>query len=156
MESAEEIKALLNAIPDPEVPVISIVELGIVRDVRVRDKSVEIDITPTYSGCPAMKMIEDQIVQSLTLSGYENVRVNMVYAPAWTTEWIGPAAREKLKHYGIAPPLDLVSIKRKQVVRCPRCNSEQTKLQSEFGATACKALYTCGECLEPFEYFKAF
>lgn len=151
----------LAGIPDPEVPVISIVDLGIVRDVTVGEGSVRVTITPTYSGCPAMKMIEDEIRSSLLTLGFAQVSIETVFSPAWTTDWISADARQRLKEYGIAPPgkavpQELVSITpRLPQVSCPFCNSEQTELRSEFGSTACKSMYYCRGCSQPFEHFKA-
>ena len=152
--------SLLKDIPDPEVPVLTITDLGVVRKVHLTEGLVNIDITPTYTGCPAMKVFEDEIIKKLKLEGVESVKVNLVYAPAWTTDWIGEEAREKLRRYGIAPPVkgsadkgELFATGRK-IVRCPRCNKENTELRSQFGSTACKALYFCKDCIEPFEYFK--
>jgi ring-1,2-phenylacetyl-CoA epoxidase subunit PaaD len=149
----KEIFEILASIPDPEIPVISITDLGIVRDVRLVDGKVEVDITPTYSGCPAMKMIEDQIALTLKDKGFTEVRINLVYTPAWTTDWLSVEAKERLKSYGISPPETLMQIGSK--VCCPRCGSKKTNLTSVFGATACKSLYVCGDCKEPFEHFKA-
>lgn len=152
--------AVLGAVPDPEVPVISVVELGIVRDIVVDGDDVTVTITPTYSGCPAMREIETDIATALREAGFANVSVCTTYTPAWTTDWIGADAREKLRAYGIAPPgpaegPTLVSIARRRVVACPYCGSAQTRLQSEFGTTACKAIHVCDECRQPFEEFKA-
>ena len=146
---------------DPEVPVISVVELGIVRDVSVSDEGVVVDITPTYSGCPAMKMIEDDIVAALRAHGVAAVRVRTVHSPAWTTDWMSDAAKEKLRAYGIAPPSptrgdELVPLRRRaERVRCPYCDSAHTEMRSEFGSTACKSIYYCTACLQPFELFKS-
>ncbi|PCJ87012.1 MAG: phenylacetate-CoA oxygenase subunit PaaJ [Flavobacteriales bacterium] len=148
---------LLAAIPDPEIPVINIVELGVVRNVKVANESVEVVITPTYSGCPAMQMIEDDIKEHLKLKGCQNVKVTTVLSPAWTTDWIPEEAREKLKEYGIAPPekptsdFDALIGKPKE---CPQCGSSKTELKSQFGSTPCKSLYVCTDCKEPFDYFK--
>lgn len=152
--------AALDGVPDPEVPVISVVELGIVRDVRVDGDAVTVTITPTYSGCPAMREIEQDVAVALRGAGFARVDVRTTYAPAWTTDWIGPDAREKLRAYGIAPPgpaegPTLVSIARRRVVACPYCGSRGTRLQSEFGTTACKAIHVCDACRQPFEEFKA-
>lgn len=148
---------ILSRIEDPEVPVISIVDLGIVRDVEVADESVRVKITPTYSGCPAMRMIEDSILAALKSEGYREVRIETVFFPPWTTDWIGEEAKRKLKEYGIAPPgkvaggtLHTPSGK----PSCPFCDSPDTRLQSEFGSTPCKALFTCNACRQPFEHFK--
>ena len=164
--------AALEGVPDPEVPVISVVELGIVRGVRVgADGAVLVTITPTYSGCPAMREIERDVRAALEGRGWADVRIETVYAPAWTTEWMSDAAREKLRAYGIAPPragggTALVTLRRAPrpgqarpaveaaTVPCPRCGSADTRLQSAFGSTACKAMHTCLGCGEPFEEFK--
>jgi ring-1,2-phenylacetyl-CoA epoxidase subunit PaaD len=159
--SPDELWSVLNDVLDPEVPVISIVELGIVRDIQQSDEGVTVTITPTYSGCPAMHVIEQEILAALTARGVEPVKIRTVYAPAWTTDWIGPGAREKLRAYGIAPPSPVdhsapISIgKRRPAIRCPYCASTQTELQSEFGPTACKAIHFCRSCTQPFEEFKA-
>ena len=137
---------LLNTVPDPEIPIISIVELGVVRDITFSDKSYKISITPTYSGCPAVKTFTDDIKMCLKKNGIRNFQLKLVYSPAWTTDWMTDATKEKLKKYGIAPP--------SETVICPQCESKETELISEFGATACKALYKCSDCLEPFEFFK--
>ncbi|MBX7093804.1 MAG: phenylacetate-CoA oxygenase subunit PaaJ [Flavobacteriales bacterium] len=160
MFNADEIKSWLEELPDPEIPVISIVELGIIRSIDVSDSSVLVSITPTYSGCPAMKQIEDDIVSTLKQRGIPNVEVKMVYSPAWTTDWISDAAKEKLNKYGIAPPEHSSIDKRvlmgleERVVKCPQCHSSNTEMISQFGSTACKALYRCKDCAEPFDYFK--
>ena len=152
--------AALNEVPDPEVPVISVVELGIVRDVELADGGVTVVVTPTYSGCPAMREIEHDIVSALAARGFGDVSVRTTYTPAWTTDWISPAAREKLRAYGIAPPgpaegPDIVPIRRRRTVPCPYCGSERTTLRSAFGSTACKAIHFCDACRQPFEEFKA-
>ena len=144
--STEHIWTLLNTVPDPEIPVISVVELGVIRDIRLTDKCYTISITPTYSGCPAVKTFTDDIKKCLIENGIHNFNIKLVYSPAWTTKWMTDATKEKLKKYGIAPPS-------KKVI-CPQCNSKKTELISEFGATACKAMYKCSDCLEPFEFFK--
>ena len=157
--------ARLDHVPDPEVPVISVVELGIVRDVEIDDAgAVTVSVTPTYSGCPAMAAIEHDIVEALADGGWPGATVRTVYSPAWTTDWIGEDAREKLKSYGIAPPPkvardnaeDLVPLRRHApAVECPYCGSHATTTRSEFGATACKAVMYCNRCRQPFELFKA-
>jgi ring-1,2-phenylacetyl-CoA epoxidase subunit PaaD len=143
---------ILAGITDPEIPVISITELGIVREVAQTADGVEIAITPTYSGCPAMHVIEEEIVGRLKDAGYAEVRVRTVLAPAWSTDWIAPAARDKLREFGIAPPGRVNLFPRS--VACPRCGAQRTERVSEFGSTACKAHYRCLECLEPFDFFK--
>ena len=150
---------LLGTLPDPEIPVISIVELGIVREVKSEGKTVTVVITPTYSGCPAMKQIEDDIQSLLAKNGFD-AKVEMVYSPAWTTDWISDDAKEKLRRYGIAPPEHSSVDKRvlmglqPRIIACPVCKSTHTEMVSQFGSTACKALYKCLDCKEPFDYFK--
>jgi ring-1,2-phenylacetyl-CoA epoxidase subunit PaaD len=153
---------ILGTVPDPEVPAISVVELGIVRDAAIAaDGAVTVTITPTYSGCPAMFEIEKDIRAALTAAGVPRVEVCTVLAPAWTTDWIGPEAREKLRKYGIAPPGKaeqggLVTLTRAHApVVCPFCGSSDTELRSEFGSTACKAIHVCRSCRQPFDEFKA-
>jgi ring-1,2-phenylacetyl-CoA epoxidase subunit PaaD len=185
------IKKLLGEVHDPEVPVLSILDLGIVRDVRIgegqaapqsdgqyaspggpanngqrspgREASsgeVEVIITPTYSGCPAMDVIRMQIRMVLAQHGYDKVKVTTVLSPAWTTEWMSQEGKDKLKAYGIAPPNPMQQVceirpfHRDEAVQCPHCGSYHTNLISEFGSTACKALYKCADCKEPFDYFK--
>ncbi len=157
-----ELLQILDGVKDPEVPVLSIVELGIVRGVQVSGTGVRVTITPTYSGCPAMRAIEQDITTALEAAGFPNVTIETVYAPPWTTDWIGPGAREKLRAYGIAPPAAAavghpvalgVTV---GAVPCPLCGSAETRTVSEFGATACKSLHVCNSCLQPFEHFKPF
>ena len=161
MLSPDEVYGVLNTVMDPEVPVISVVELGIVRDVAIQHDAVTITITPTYSGCPAMREIEADIRTALLERGVHDVNVKLVLSPAWTTDWIGPEAREKLRAYGIAPPgraepQGLITLTRARVaVQCPFCGSNDTRLQSEFGSTACKAIHVCNSCRQPFDEFKA-
>ena len=144
---------VLETVMDPEVPALSVVDLGIVRDVEVdAEGAVTVSITPTYSGCPAMHVIEEDIVSALHAGGWPNVHVKTVFTPAWTTEWVREEAREKLAAYGIAPP-ELVPLTRR--VPCPFCGSRETTMKSEFGPTACKALMYCNACQQPFEMFKA-
>jgi ring-1,2-phenylacetyl-CoA epoxidase subunit PaaD len=160
--SRARVLAILESVKDPEIPVVSVVELGIVRDVSVDGSRVSITITPTYSGCPAMREIEQDIRSALGASGITEVELITVHAPAWTTDWIGTEAREKLRAYGIAPPGPaeqggLVTITHRRTAPvCPRCGSSNTQLQSEFGSTACKAIHVCNACREPFDEFKAF
>ncbi len=143
---------------DPEVPVLTVVDLGVVRDVNFENDSWKITITPTYSGCPAMKRIEDDILEKLKENGIENASVELVLSPAWTTDWLSESGKKKLKEYGIAPPVAEVDksvlFAERPIVPCPKCNSKRTKMISQFGSTACKAHYQCEECLEPFDYFK--
>jgi ring-1,2-phenylacetyl-CoA epoxidase subunit PaaD len=156
---------LLNEVYDPEVPVLSITDLGIVRkvDVTLNDNGeevVEVTITPTYTGCPAMDMITMNIRFKLIENGYKKIQVKSVLAPAWTTDWMTDAGKQKLKAYGIAPPNPGQQVctpdlfQEDEAVQCPRCNSFHTVMISRFGSTACKALYKCEDCHEPFDYFK--
>lgn len=159
MSDKENIYALLNEIPDPEIPVISIVELGVIRDVNAHGKEVTIKITPTYSGCPAMKQMEDDVRKKLQENGFEKIVIDTVYSPAWTTDWLSAEAKLKLQNYGIAPPEESTNDKsfltgHPKTVTCPHCKSKNTVLVSQFGSTACKALYKCNDCLEAFDYFK--
>lgn len=160
MKTKENIYSLLSEIPDPEIPVISIVELGVIRDVKFSDdKNIEVTITPTYSGCPAMKQMEDDVRNKLTANGFETVKINTVYNPAWTSDWLSTEAKLKLQNYGIAPPEESTNDKsfltgKTKNITCPRCKSTNTHLVSQFGSTACKALYKCNDCLEAFDYFK--
>jgi len=157
--SEKNIFDLLSSIPDPEIPVISINDLGILREVLIADGKVKVRITPTYTGCPAMKAIENEIKEKLVEAGVQNGEVELVYSPVWTTDWINDDAKERLRKYGIAPPLlssrdkNLLSLQPKKIA-CPHCGSVQTEMISAFGSTACKALYKCKNCLEPFDYFK--
>jgi ring-1,2-phenylacetyl-CoA epoxidase subunit PaaD len=149
----------LEEVPDPEIPVISIIELGIVRDVICDEDSCIIIITPTYSGCPAMDMIEVNIKSILQEKGIGKVQIKMTYDPAWTTDWIPQAAKDKLLKFGIAPPVGTTNSKSRllgiePVVLCPICKSNHTELISQYGSTACKAMYKCNDCKEPFDYFK--
>jgi ring-1,2-phenylacetyl-CoA epoxidase subunit PaaD len=161
----EELLAVLDEVMDPEVPVLNVRELGIVRDVLVDDTgAVIVTVTPTYSGCPAIQVIEQDIVAALREYGVASVTVRTTYAPAWTTDWIAPAARAKLKAYGIAPPGRAESaggglvqlLRARQAVQCPYCDSYETELRSEFGSTACKSVCWCRNCRQPFEEFKSF
>jgi ring-1,2-phenylacetyl-CoA epoxidase subunit PaaD len=155
---------ILGTIMDPEVPVISIVELGIVRDAALEGRAVRVTITPTYSGCPAMDLIADEIHAAFATSG-QDVRIDTVLAPPWTTDWMAPEGKRRLAGFGIAPPgtattsrIDVRGISplrsRKGAVACPRCGATATTLVAQFGSTACKALYRCDACREPFDYFK--
>ena len=153
---------VLRALPDPEVPAISLVELGIVRGVNPRDDGgVQVVLTPTYSGCPATEAIERSVREALSEAGLGPVDVVLQRAPAWTTDWISDEGREKLRAYGIAPPgrcthtlEQPVRFHAAPVVDCPRCGSSSTQRLSAFGSTACKSLYRCLACAEPFEFFK--
>lgn len=158
-EREDAVWTLLEDVKDPEVPVLSVVDLGIVRDVSFDNGDPLVTITPTYSGCPAMNMIETEIIKALKQAGYAGVDVKTVLSPAWTTDWMSEAGRKKLEDYGIAPPAHATTDKRAllgedPVLRCPHCGSTDTRKISEFGSTACKAHYVCNSCLEPFDYFK--
>lgn len=156
-----DILDLLREVKDPEVPALDVVELGIVRAVTRSGASVRVDITPTYSGCPALKTIEDDIIATLASHGYSEVEVTTVYFPAWTTDWLSAEAKEKLRAYGIAPPHTveaepLVMLERaRKAVQCPFCGSSSTEEKSEFGSTACKAIHFCNGCHQPFDSFKS-
>ena len=142
---------------DPEIPVLSIVDLGVLRAVEVEGESVRVAITPTYSGCPAMRMIELSLEAALRAAGIEKFRIDTVLSPAWTTDWLSDEGRRKLRAFGIAPPAGVASRRAlfgADAVACPRCGSAETERISEFGSTACKALYRCRQCREPFDYFK--
>jgi ring-1,2-phenylacetyl-CoA epoxidase subunit PaaD len=160
LKTAEDIFTLLSEIPDPEIPVISIIELGVIRNVEIiNDSTISLKITPTYSGCPAMKQIEDDVKKKLSENGFTTIDIKTIFSPPWTTDWITPEAKEKLRKYGIAPPENSTEDKswltgKEKKIACPRCKSLNTKLISQFGSTACKALYQCQDCLEPFDYFK--
>lgn len=159
--SKEHIFDLLEEVKDPELPLLSINDMGILRDVKFGENNqLNIIITPTYSGCPAMRVIEDDIVSFLNRSGYENVKVEMVFSPAWTTDWMSEKAKNGLKQMGIAPPegksTDSIFniLEPQRQLSCPFCDSKNTIKKSEFAATACKALYFCNSCQQPFEHFK--
>jgi len=158
--SRDDLLALLDTVKDPEVPVLSIVELGIVRDAAATDDGFVVTITPTYSGCPAMREIEQEIRRVFAEHGLSPLQLRTTYTPAWTTDWIPAGARAKLEAYGITPPGPadpdgLVALGRRASVRCPYCRSLNTILESAFGSTACKAIWFCRACNQPFEEFKA-
>ena len=144
--STHTIWELLKTIPDPEIPAISIVDLGIVRKVYFEETTLHITVTPTYSGCPAISFMKDEIIRHLELQGITNYQINTSLAPAWTTDWMSDEVKAKLKETGIGPPSDKIN--------CPQCDSKKVQVVSEFGSTACKAMYKCLDCLEPFHYFK--
>ena len=161
IESKEEQKIwlILEEVKDPEVPVLSIIDLGIVRSVKMDNEQVSIVITPTYSGCPAMDVIQMDIRLKLLEKGYRNISIQQSLSPAWTTDWMTEAGKRKLKEFGIAPPnpkqqFCSSEIFQQEAVQCPRCNSFHTEAISQFGSTACKALYRCNDCKEAFDYFK--
>lgn len=156
--TAEKIWDFLEDVKDPEVPVLTVVDLGVVREVNhIEDNRWQIIITPTYSGCPAMRVIEEDIIKRLKEEEID-AEVKLVLSPAWTTDWISENGKKKLEEYGIAPPQDEVDksvlFGEKTVVPCPKCKSKNTKMVSQFGSTACKAHYQCNDCMEPFDYFK--
>lgn len=160
LATIENIKSVLDTVMDPEVPVLSVIDLGIVRDIVVAENQTEIIITPTYSGCPAMDVIRANIKMELLANGFTNIKITTVLSPAWTTDWMTEDGKKKLKAYGIAPPnpkqivcqTDLFAAE--EAIECPHCHSYHTHRVSEFGSTACKALYVCDTCKEPFDYFK--
>jgi ring-1,2-phenylacetyl-CoA epoxidase subunit PaaD len=159
------VKQILEEVPDPEVPVLSVMDLGIIRDIKVApnlsgNPQIEILVTPTYSGCPAIDMMKINIRMALLQQGFTDIKITQVLSPAWTTDWISEKGKEKLKAYGIAPPHPTQSVctpdsfQEEEAIQCPLCNSYHTRLVSQFGSTACKALYQCNDCKEPFDYFK--
>ena len=150
--------SILEKVSDPEIPVLSIMEMGVVRSAIIENTIVKVKITPTYSGCPAMDVIGDDIKKALSEAGY-NSEIELILSPAWTTDWITEKGRQALEKYGIAAPLDAESDKDvllngKRIVKCTNCSSQNTRLVSQFGSTACKALFKCEDCQEPFDYFK--
>jgi ring-1,2-phenylacetyl-CoA epoxidase subunit PaaD len=154
-----EVWRLLGEVPDPEIPILNVIELGVVRYVRdEHERGIAVGVSPTYTGCPATEVIQASIKARLHEAGFASVRVDSVLAPPWTSDWLTQSAREKLREYGIAPPAESVDNPRRlfggPTVQCPRCSSPQTQRLSEFGSTPCKAQYRCTSCLEPFEYFK--
>ena len=149
---------ILEQVSDPEIPVLSIMDMGVVRSAIIENNIVKVQITPTYSGCPAMDVIGDDIKAALKTIGY-NSEIELILSPAWTTDWITPRGRKALENYGIAAPLDAetdkdVLLNGKRIVKCTNCGSTNTKLVSQFGSTACKAQFQCEDCQEPFDYFK--
>ncbi len=163
----QKIWSVLESVTDPEIPVLSIIDLGIVRDIKITGEEIEVIITPTYTGCPAMDMITVNTRMALLENGYKKIKITSVLSPAWTTDWMSEEGKRKLKEYGIAPPnpKQQACLPDRQVcndklfaaaeaVQCPLCHSHRTHRISEFGSTACKALYQCDECMEPFDYFK--
>jgi len=165
--SVDQVWNWLRQVPDPEIPVISLTDLGIIRDVEWRDHTLVVTVTPTYSGCPATTIINLDIETALTEKGLDKVKLERRLSPAWTTDWISAEGREKLRDYGIAPPIDgtaadgvlmkridRLSGRSNLTIACPRCGSTHTHKISQFGSTPCKASYRCSDCLEPFDYFK--
>ena len=163
LPSNDQIWAWLDSVPDPEIPVISVVDLGIIRNVTWEEDVLCVDITPTYSGCPATSVISLDIQTALAEKGLEMVKIRSVLSPAWTTKWISESGRQKLKDYGIVPPVEgetcagMISPTGAKLanIACPRCDSHEIERVSQFGSTPCKASYRCKTCLEPFDYFKA-
>lgn len=159
MENEAHISKILSGVLDPEVPVLSIQDLGIIRKIEMDGNKPIITITPTYSGCPAMTVIEVEMRAALLTAGIEEFEIKTVLSPPWTTDWISPQGLEKLREYGIAPPeksssSKLVLFGMESEVTCPQCGSKHTEMVSRFGSTACKAMYKCLDCKEPFDYFK--
>ncbi len=156
MVTTATIWKLLDQVADPEIPVLTIADLGIVRTVEINENKCIVTITPTYSGCPAMHQIEEEILKALSPTILTEVKSTL--SPAWTTDWMSEKGKEKLREYGIAPPENEVDksvlFAKPTVVPCPKCNSKNTRMVSQFGSTACKAHYQCNQCLEPFDYFK--
>jgi ring-1,2-phenylacetyl-CoA epoxidase subunit PaaD len=162
----ESVLEILKEVKDPELPMIDVVELGVVRDVVFEGGAVRVDITPTYSGCPAIHVMEREIIATLSFYGFDDVQVRTVNFPAWTTDWMSEETKQKFRDYGIAPPRavpadegisELVSLRRaRPTVECPFCGSSNTVLKSEFGSTACKSIHFCDSCHQPFDHFKSF
>ena len=165
--TSEQLWHCLSTVSDPEIPVVSVVDLGIVRALTWQDdETCEVTITPTYSGCPATQVIAENIEQALRSLGVEKISIRTQLSPAWTTNWMSASGREKLRAFGIAPPahcssstqsaIDISGLDNRDMpeIDCPQCGSSHTRLLSQFGSTACKALYRCNDCLEPFDYFK--
>jgi len=164
LPSIDDVMRWLAEVPDPEIPVVSVVDLGIVRDVAFDGDTLVVTITPTYSGCPATSVIAFEVEAAIRAKGVDKLRLENKLSPPWSTDWIGPEAREKLRQYGIAPPIDGTAADGRRVARllgegnakveCPRCGSANTAEVSRFGSTPCKAAWRCNDCLEPFDYFK--
>lgn len=155
----DQVWSILKNVSDPEIPVLTVVDMGVVREVEEQDGRLVVSITPTYSGCPAMNEIESNIRWALEEAGYNEVEVKTLISPPWTTDWMTEEGKQKLQEYGIAPPEGSSADKsvlfgEAKKVMCPRCKSRSTKMISQFGSTACKALYQCDDCKEPFDYFK--
>jgi ring-1,2-phenylacetyl-CoA epoxidase subunit PaaD len=158
MVSETDIRAYLEEVSDPEIPVLTITDLGVVQQIYLQDQTWIVELTPTYSGCPAMQQIEVDLLAKLKERGVPNAKVKHILSPAWTTDWITEAGRQKLRLYGIAPPVNepdkTALFSEPPRVSCPKCNSKNTRMVSLFGSTACKAHYQCAACQEPFDYFK--
>ena len=154
MVTKEDVYTILSKVTDPEIPVLTLEDLGVIRDVIISSKDeVEVKMTLTYSGCPAGDVMAGDIRAALFVAGFTKIKITHVISPAWTTDWLSPQGREKLKQYGIAPPTAAPSLD-EAIVECPQCGSKKTKVISEFSSTSCKALFQCESCLEPFDYFK--
>lgn len=162
MNMEKELYDIVNRVKDPEIPTISVVELGVVRNIELINGKVIVTITPTYSGCPALDVMRNDIALELKESGYEDIEIKTVLSPAWTTDWLSDTAKQKLIESNIAPPITTANeyanllnvVDDSPPVPCPYCNNMNTKLVAEFGTTACKSLYLCNECSQPFDYFK--
>lgn len=158
MVTDKKVWEILEQVSDPEIPVLTIADLGIIRSIDKIDDSFKITITPTYSGCPAMRVIESEIEAALASEGITNIIIETILSPAWTTDWLSENGRKKLAEYGIAPPVNepdkSILFADAPTVPCPKCQSSNTKMVSLFGSTACKAHYQCNSCFEPFDYFK--
>ena len=149
-----ELYELLSSVCDPEIPVLTLQDLGVLRDISVDDDNINVTITPTYAGCPALETMRADIESTLANAGYQNVDIKQVLSPAWTTDWMSEDGRNKLREYGIAPPASTACGQQSGNIECPQCKSDDVRMISEFGSTACKALYQCQDCKEPFDYFK--
>ncbi|ARN72599.1 phenylacetate-CoA oxygenase subunit PaaJ [Nonlabens tegetincola] len=158
MDLPKDVLDILESVSDPEIPVLSVIDLGVIRSVQLDENHVTIKLTPTYSGCPAMDVIGDDLDRAFAKAGYTTT-VQLIMSPPWTTDWITERGRKAMEEYGIAAPLEPtadkdVLLNNKKLVKCTNCGSTNTKLVSQFGSTACKAMFQCDDCLEPFDYFK--
>ncbi len=157
MLTAERVWQILDEVKDPEIPVVSVVEMGLIRSIGVQAGRLVVTISPTFAGCPALQVIQDEIAERLRLAGEAEVEVRLTYSPPWRSDWITPAAREKLKAFGLSPPprhAGRLEEALAQAARCPYCDSDDTSLKNDFGATLCRAIYVCNSCRQPFEQFK--
>ncbi|PQJ14330.1 phenylacetate-CoA oxygenase subunit PaaJ [Nonlabens tegetincola] len=158
MDLPKDVLDILESVSDPEIPVLSVIDLGVIRSVQLDEDHVTIQLTPTYSGCPAMDVIGDDLDRAFAKAGYTTT-IQLIMSPPWTTDWITERGRKAMEEYGIAAPLEPtadkdVLLNNKKLVKCTNCGSTNTKLVSQFGSTACKAMFQCDDCLEPFDYFK--
>ncbi|WP_085775140.1 MULTISPECIES: 1,2-phenylacetyl-CoA epoxidase subunit PaaD [Nonlabens] len=158
LDLPKDVLDILESVSDPEIPVLSVIDLGVIRSVQLDENHVTIKLTPTYSGCPAMDVIGDDLDRAFAKAGYTTT-VQLIMSPPWTTDWITERGRKAMEEYGIAAPLEPtadkdVLLNNKKLVKCTNCGSTNTKLVSQFGSTACKAMFQCDDCLEPFDYFK--